>query len=303
MRFFDGPLQLSLIPYRSLQSERTTIHRNLTFCLLIAEVFFLAGISQTQLPVGCHIFSVFMHYFFLATFMWCLFDGLHLYLLLVEVFEPEKSRRMWYYLAGYGVPLVVVSVCLGVDWTSYATAEYCWLRADNYFILGFVIPVGLTVIANLFFLSVALYFMCKSIGLKSALHARDPTTYKQLKTWICAAFGLVFVMAATWIFGFMYLANLQTVVFAYVFTFLNSFQGVLIFFLLCYKNEKVKTIFLQFFSVFFVFDILFEHHSFDLVSTGPSCHATTHHRYGGTSQSMFLQSITVHVLRQQRSYD
>lgn len=135
--------------YRSLQSERTTIHKNLAFCLMIAEIFFLAGISQTHLPIGCHIFSAIMHYFFLATFAWSLFEGVNLWLMLVEVFESEKSRRVWYYLGGYGGPLTIVTICLAVDWTSYATPNYCWLRADNYFILSFVIPVGLIVMVGL----------------------------------------------------------------------------------------------------------------------------------------------------------
>ncbi|OQV13748.1 Adhesion G protein-coupled receptor L3 [Hypsibius exemplaris] len=232
--------------FRSLQSERTTIHKNLAFCLLIAEIFFLAGINQTHLPVGCHVFSALMHYFFLAAFMWSLFEGINLWLMLVDVFEPERSRRTYYYLAGYGVPLLIVAICLGIDWTSYATPDYCWLRADNLFILAFAVPVGLIVAANVFFLSVAMYYMCRNVGLQSALHARDVNTWKHLKTWITGAFALVFVMGITWSFGFAYVGTPETVIFAYFFTFLNAFQGVFIFVLICMRNDKVKCALRQF---------------------------------------------------------
>ncbi|XP_055333204.1 adhesion G protein-coupled receptor L3-like [Paramacrobiotus metropolitanus] len=234
--------------FRSLQSERTTIHKNLAFCLMMAEIMFISGINQTQLPVGCHIFSALMHYFFLATFAWSLFEGLNLWWMLVEVFDSEKSRRVYYYLAGYGVPLLIVAVCLAVDWRSYATPDYCWLRADNYFILSFVIPVGLIIVLNVMFLSMAMYFMCQNHGRQTALRARDPSSWMHIKTWISGAIGLTFLMSITWVFGFLYVGNLETIIFAYIFTFLNSVQGLFIFVLVCLRNDKVKIALRQFIS-------------------------------------------------------
>lgn len=61
--------------------------------------------------------------------------------MLIEVFEAEKSRLGWYYLFGYGAPLVIVAVSCFIDPYSYGTDRYCWLRADNFFIFSFVGPV------------------------------------------------------------------------------------------------------------------------------------------------------------------
>lgn len=61
--------------------------------------------------------------------------------MLIEVFEAEKSRVRWYYLFAYGAPLVVVAISSVVDPFSYGTEQYCWLRADNFFIFSFVGPV------------------------------------------------------------------------------------------------------------------------------------------------------------------
>ena len=68
--------------------------------------------------------------------------------MLVEVFEAERSRIRWYYLAAYGLPALVVGVSCIIDATSYGTADYCWLATDNYFILAFVGPVVLVILVS-----------------------------------------------------------------------------------------------------------------------------------------------------------
>jgi len=72
--------------------------------------------------------------------------GFQLYVMLIEVFEAEKSRLRWYYLVAYGAPLLVVAISCIIDPLSYGTDRYCWLRADNYFIFSFVGPVILVIL-------------------------------------------------------------------------------------------------------------------------------------------------------------
>ena len=74
--------------------------------------------------------------------------GFQLYVMLIEVFEAEKSRIRWYYMAAYGLPAVVVGISCIIDATSYGTADYCWLATDNYFILAFVGPVVLVILVS-----------------------------------------------------------------------------------------------------------------------------------------------------------
>lgn len=73
--------------------------------------------------------------------------------MLIEVFEAEKSRLRWYYLAAYGAPLLVVAISSLIDPFSYGTDRYCWLRADNYFILSFVGPVILVLLVRYHFVT------------------------------------------------------------------------------------------------------------------------------------------------------
>ena len=62
-----------------------------------------------------------LHYFLLAAFLWMFLEGLQLYVMLIEVFESEKSRRWYYYAAGYGIPAIIVAVSAGVYPQGYGT--------------------------------------------------------------------------------------------------------------------------------------------------------------------------------------
>ena len=43
-----------------------------------------------------------LHYLFLCAFAWMCLEGVQLYVMLVQVFEHERSRVNSYYLFGYG---------------------------------------------------------------------------------------------------------------------------------------------------------------------------------------------------------
>ena len=55
-----------------------------------------------RLQTVCAVVAGFLHYFFLTSFAWMLLEGVQLYVMLVEVFEAERSRVKWYYLTAYG---------------------------------------------------------------------------------------------------------------------------------------------------------------------------------------------------------
>ncbi|XP_014479736.1 PREDICTED: latrophilin Cirl-like isoform X2 [Dinoponera quadriceps] len=240
--------------FRGLKSDRTTIHKNLCVCLLIAEVLFVCGIGQTNQRVVCGIVAGLLHFFFLCAFAWMFLEGFQLYVMLIEVFEAEKSRLRWYYLVAYGAPLLVVGISCIIDPLSYGTDQYCWLRADNYFIFSFVGPVLLVILANLVFLTMAIYMMCRhtntTVAMKSKEHSRLasangkeenalPNKLQAHLAWLRGAIVLVFLLGLTWTFGLLYL-NQESVVMAYIFTVLNSLQGLFIFVFHCVQNEKVR---------------------------------------------------------------
>uniref|UniRef100_A0A8C5H1Q7 Adhesion G protein-coupled receptor L1-like n=2 Tax=Gouania willdenowi TaxID=441366 RepID=A0A8C5H1Q7_GOUWI len=241
---------------RGLQTDRNTIHKNLCINLFIAELLFLIGIDKTEYHIACPIFAGLLHFFFLAAFSWMCLEGVQLYLMLVEVFESEYSRKKYYYLCGYCFPALVVGISAAVDYRSYGTKKACWLRVDNYFIWSFIGPVSFVIMLNLLFLMITLNKMIRN---SSALKP-DSTRLDNIKydfycakcynlltlyikapgkgSWALGAIALLFLLGMTWAFGLLFI-NENTVIMAYLFTTFNAFQGMFIFIFHCALQKKV----------------------------------------------------------------
>nr|XP_057921875.1 adhesion G protein-coupled receptor L3-like isoform X16 [Doryrhamphus excisus] len=221
--------------FRGLQSDRNTIHKNLCVCLFIAESLFLVGINRADQPIACAVFAALLHFFFLAAFTWMFLEGVQLYIMLVEVFESEHSRRRYFYIVGYGVPALIVAVSAAVDYRSYGTERICWLRLDTYFIWSFIGPATLIIMLNVIFLAIALYKMFHH----TAILKPDSGCLDNIKSWVIGAIALLCLLGLTWAFGLMYV-NESTVVMAYLFTIFNSLQGMFIFIFHCVLQKKVR---------------------------------------------------------------
>uniref|UniRef100_A0A3Q1AJG2 Adhesion G protein-coupled receptor L1a n=1 Tax=Amphiprion ocellaris TaxID=80972 RepID=A0A3Q1AJG2_AMPOC len=219
---------------RGLQTDRNTIHKNLCINLFIAELLFLIGIDKTEYHIACPIFAGLLHFFFLAAFSWMCLEGVQLYLMLVEVFESEYSRKKYYYLCGYCFPALVVGISAAIDYRSYGTKKACWLRVDNYFIWSFIGPVSFVIMLNLIFLMITLHKMIRN---SSALKP-DSSRLDNIKSWALGAVVLLFLLGLTWAFGLLFI-NENTVIMAYLFTTFNAFQGMFIFIFHCALQKKV----------------------------------------------------------------
>lgn len=80
------------------------------------------------MQIACAVFAALLHFFFLAAFTWMFLEGVQLYIMLVEVFESEHSRRKYFYLVGYGIPALIVAVSAAVDYRSYGT-DKVWVTS------------------------------------------------------------------------------------------------------------------------------------------------------------------------------
>ncbi|XP_078287596.1 adhesion G protein-coupled receptor L3-like isoform X17 [Rhinoraja longicauda] len=221
--------------FHGLQSDRNTIHKNLCISLFVAELLFLIGINRTDQPIACAVFAALLHFFFLAAFTWMFLEGVQLYIMLVEVFESEHSRRKYFYLVGYGVPALIVAVSAAVDYRSYGTTTACWLRLDTYFIWSFIGPATLIIMLNVIFLGIALYKMFHH----TTVLKPESSCLDNIKSWVIGAIALLCLLGLTWAFGLMFI-NESTVIMAYLFTIFNSLQGMFIFIFHCVLQKKVR---------------------------------------------------------------
>jgi hypothetical protein len=187
----------------------------------------------------CSIIAGILHYLFLAAFAWMCLEGIQLYVMLVEVFEVEKSRVGWYYAAGYGVPAIIVAIAAAVYPEGYGTASHCWLKLDRGFIWAFVGPACAIICVNIVMLSIAIYVMCRhASSAASSWKMKEKGKLENIQSWIKGSIVLIVLLGPTWAFGLFYV-NSQSLIMAYVFTILNSLQGVFIFVFHCLMNDKV----------------------------------------------------------------
>ncbi|XP_030257957.1 adhesion G protein-coupled receptor L2b.1 isoform X3 [Sparus aurata] len=221
--------------FRGLQSDRNTIHKNLCLNLFIGELVYLVGINMTEPKLVCSIIAGILHFCFLAAFAWMCLEGVQLYLMLVEVFESEFSRRKYYYISGYLIPAVVVGISAAIDYRSYGTHRACWLRVDNHFIWSFIGPVTFIILVNVIFLVVTMFKMVKhSTSMKP-----DSSRLGGIRSWVLGAFALLCLLGLTWSFGLFFL-NESSIVMAYLFTIFNTLQGMFIFIFHCLLQKKVR---------------------------------------------------------------
>ncbi|KAL8625664.1 hypothetical protein ACOMHN_043939 [Nucella lapillus] len=225
--------------FKNLDCDRNTIHKHLVFCLMVAQIVLVTGIQRTQPPVLCSIIAGVLHFFFLASFAWMCLEGVQLYVMLIEVFESEHSRVLYYYLFGYGVPSIIVAVSAAVFSEGYGTEFHCWLTIERGFIWSFVGPVLAVLLVNMVMLGIAISIMVRHSTISHTM--RQKSVPQKMRTWLKGAVVLVVLLGLTWVFGVLYLDNVyHTLIFSYIFTILNSLQGLFIFLFHCLFNEKVQ---------------------------------------------------------------
>lgn len=64
--------------------------------------------ARVLVQTACAVVAGLLHFSFLAAFTWMCLEGLHLYVLLVRVFEPSWLRVWHALVSGYGLPALLV---------------------------------------------------------------------------------------------------------------------------------------------------------------------------------------------------
>ncbi|KAK6188925.1 hypothetical protein SNE40_005001 [Patella caerulea] len=223
--------------FSAIQGERNSIHKNLVFCLFVAELLFLVGIDKTGDKLTCGLVAGFLHYFFLTAFTWMLLEGLHIVCMLVQVFDASKSRLPYYYFVGYGFPLAIIAVSAGVFYQGYGTDRFCWLTTERYFIWSFAGPVAVVLLVNAVILVYAMSTVCRHS--EYVFNSKEkPSSGDNMRAWIQGAMAIEVILGLTWVFGYCFISQ-ETIALAYIFTILNSLQGLFIFCFHCILNKKV----------------------------------------------------------------
>ncbi|XP_065064148.1 uncharacterized protein LOC135690509 isoform X2 [Rhopilema esculentum] len=228
----------------SLDPERTAIHTNLVVALGIAQIVFLAGINATENKAACTAVAVLLHYFFTAAFSWMFAEGVHLYKKVVSVFS-HGSKLKFYYVIGWGLPIIIVALSTGIRPDGYGTESACWISLDGGLIWAFVAPVIIVIIINFIVLIIVVKILMSSVStvqVDSKTSQETNRSTQQIKAGAKAMVILMPILGLSWVFGLL-AVNEATIVFQYLFCIFNSMQGLFIFLIHCVGNSEVRSAF------------------------------------------------------------
>ncbi|NWI93650.1 AGRD2 protein, partial [Pitta sordida] len=223
------------------KSERTTVHKNLIFALAAGEALLMFSELAKSNEVLCFVVTASLHLFFMAAFSWMLVEGLLLWSKVVAVNMSEDRRMKFYYMTGWGLPVLIVGVTLATSFNKYVADKRCWLNTQTNVIWAFVGPVLFILAVNTFVLLRVVMVTVSSARRRSKMLTPSSSLERQIGTqiWAMAKPVLVLlpVLGLTWVCGV--LVHLS-IIWAYVFIVLNSLQGLYIFLVYAVYNSEVR---------------------------------------------------------------
>lgn len=242
--------------FRSLRNNRTRIHKNLFFAMIIQVLVRLIlyidqavlrnssklanlprlGIENTQ--ILCEASYVLLEYARTASFMWMFIEGFYLNKMVTVTVFQDKSYYCMYKMIGWGIPLLMTALWAVVT-AYYMREERCWwgynLTAFFWILEG---PRLAAVSLNfLFLLNIIRVLVVK-------LRQSHTTELEQLRKGVRAAIVLVPLLGITNVIN-MTEAPIEDSVWkfllwSYTTHFLTSFQGFFVAVLYCFFNGEVR---------------------------------------------------------------
>ncbi|XP_051883895.1 adhesion G-protein coupled receptor G5-like [Pristis pectinata] len=232
---------------RKRKGDHTTkIHINLCIACFLLNVTFLTNewLSKLMIEGLCKTIAVFLHYSLLCTLTWMAIEGLHLYLMLIKVFNTYiKHYIQKLAFLGWGIPAVVVSLCIAVDKNNYgqfriktqdnnSSVSMCWITDDT---VHYVTNCGFFGIIWLGNLTMLITVCVKLAQMRKGNNSGSKSVRKDLWT----VLGLSYLLGITWALAFFSYGPM-TVVQMYLFCILNSLQGFFIFLWYCAIKRPSK---------------------------------------------------------------
>ncbi|CAG5131282.1 unnamed protein product, partial [Candidula unifasciata] len=229
-------LLITLITYGVFKKLRrdnpSKILINLCLALLCSNLVFLLGMQDYSFGniASCKAVAVLLHYFLLASLTWMAVEAFYMYLALVVVFKTYYTNFILKCsLVGWGVPLVIVIITLGVNKTDnygFINSGMCWLKNPAFY-AAFLAPVCLILLIN----CMAFILVVKQLASMSSIRLNKTernSTVQRLR----GAVGVVILLGLSWIFA-IFAIDQASVAFYYLFAIFNSLQGLFIFIFYC----------------------------------------------------------------------
>nr|XP_055076113.1 calcitonin gene-related peptide type 1 receptor [Misgurnus anguillicaudatus] len=228
--------------FRSLSCQRITLHKNLFFSYVLNSAFTIVNLITVvnnpkvvqRNPIGCKVLHFFHMYMLGCNYFWMLCEGIYLHTLIVVAVFAEEQHLHWYYLLGWGFPLVPASI------HAVARKKYfddnCWMSVDTHLLYVVHGPIMAALLVNLFFLlNIVRVLVTK---LRDTHRAESNMYMKAVRATLILVplLGIQFV-----IFPWRPENRLAGEVYDYIMHILMHYQGLLVATIFCFFNGEVQS--------------------------------------------------------------
>nr|XP_055070136.1 adhesion G-protein coupled receptor G5-like [Misgurnus anguillicaudatus] len=231
----------------------TSIHVSLSAALFLLNISFMLSEWAATLTIKevCVFIAVTIHYSLLCCFSWMTIEALHLYLLMIRVFNIHiKHYMVKLSLFGWGVPALFVGSLLSVSLLSVnktehfygpsrmslsnETQKFCWIT----FPTPYAINISYLILVFLFSTGILITVTRKICMMRKVDKRHKVAPCKDVLT----VLGLMCLLGTTWGLAFFTIGYTNYPI-LYLFCIFNSTQGFYVFIWMCLiarKNRKQR---------------------------------------------------------------
>ncbi|KAM4025166.1 calcitonin gene-related peptide type 1 receptor isoform 1-T2 [Anomaloglossus baeobatrachus] len=229
--------------FKNLSCQRITLHKNLFLsfvCNSVVTIISLTAVANNQSlvatnPVSCKV-SQFIHFYLMGcNYFWMLCEGIYLHTLIVVAVFAEKQHLIWYYLLGWGFPLIPAFIHAVARSLYYN--DNCWISSDTHLLYIIHGPICAALLVNLFFL---LNIVRVLITKLKVTHQAESNLYmKAVRATLILVplLGIQFVLLPWRPSG-----RIAEEVFDYIMHILMNYQGLLVATIFCFFNGEVQAV-------------------------------------------------------------
>ncbi|CAL8289099.1 unnamed protein product [Lota lota] len=225
--------------FKTLSCQRITLHKNLFFSFVlnsgITIIWYITVNNHNdpmqRNPVSCNVIMLIHLYLMTCNYFWMLCEGIYLHTLIVVAVFAEKQHLLWYYLLGWGFPLVPALI--------HAVARYCyyndpcWIRSDTSLLYIIHSPICAALLVNFFFL----------LNIVRVLITKLKVTHKAEASLYMKAVRATLILIP--LLGIHYVLlpyKGPSEVYQYVMNIFMHTQGLLVATIFCFFNGEVQTV-------------------------------------------------------------
>nr|XP_032821292.1 calcitonin gene-related peptide type 1 receptor-like [Petromyzon marinus] len=226
--------------FKSLSCQRITLHKNLFMSYIlnsIITIIQLTAVANNQelvasKPVWCKVLQFFHQYMMGCNYFWMLCEGIYLHTLIVVAVFAEKQHLFWYYLLGWGFP-IVPALMHAVARTIYYD-DNCWISSATHLLYIIHGPVVAALLVNLFFLLNIVRVLVTKL---KVTHRAETSMYMKA---VRATLILVPLLGIQFVLVPWKPERFVGEIYDYIMHVLMHYQGFLVATIFCFCNGEVQ---------------------------------------------------------------